>query len=380
MKSVIENKKGIASFYVVAFSTLILLVIAVSFASLVVSQMERSSNADLSQSAYDAAMAGVEDAKLAYMNYRNCKKNPGANSLCGDIIRAMEVEPSCNMVSVMLGRDDVSSEEGVMIREGNADGSGNNMQQYYTCVKINSTPSDQEKTVSVGKPMVFKPEFENVSSNDIKLIKVDWGENNSVPSNLSLAIVQTPGSFQLDDFTYPDNNGGTNVGTVFLLPCPGSNPDLECTNETIMANDLAKSNNKTVSNKPVNILCSDSCSATIVLPDVYNYNSNDIRNELEIVVTSFGGSDDSGNVSIMYCKDGSSCSASNAALISNQFVVDSTGRASNLFKRVRVTLDVEGADESAIAGPLILGDGGLLKNFSVSTEHSNWGDGGEQGP
>ena len=92
-------KKGAASFYVVAFSTLILLIIAASFTALVIAQITRSSNADLAQSAYDSALAGVEDAKLAFYNYQKClaqheteaegiDNNPEVT--CGEIIYAME--------------------------------------------------------------------------------------------------------------------------------------------------------------------------------------------------------------------------------------------------------------------------------------------------
>ena len=65
-------KKGAASFYIVAFSTLILMIIATSFAAIIISEITRTTNDDLSQSAYDSAMAGVEDAKLAFYNYQNC--------------------------------------------------------------------------------------------------------------------------------------------------------------------------------------------------------------------------------------------------------------------------------------------------------------------
>ena len=68
-------KKGAASFYIVAFSTLIMVILATSFATVVMSETTRTSNDDLSQSAYDSALAGVEDAKVAFFNYQNCIKN-----------------------------------------------------------------------------------------------------------------------------------------------------------------------------------------------------------------------------------------------------------------------------------------------------------------
>ena len=70
-------KKGAASFYIVSFSTLILVIIAASFATVIISAITRASNDDLSQSAYDAALAGVEDAKLAFANYQRCLQKTG---------------------------------------------------------------------------------------------------------------------------------------------------------------------------------------------------------------------------------------------------------------------------------------------------------------
>ena len=79
-----KTKKGAASFYVVAFSTLILMIIATSFAAIIISEVTRTSNDDLAQSAYDSAMAGVEDAKTpvrpAGLPRRSTRRRPRAQS------------------------------------------------------------------------------------------------------------------------------------------------------------------------------------------------------------------------------------------------------------------------------------------------------------
>ena len=74
-------KQGAASFYMVAITTLVLVIIATSFAAVIIAEIARTSNDDLAQSAYDAAMAGVEDARLAYYNYSNCIEKGGSE--CG---------------------------------------------------------------------------------------------------------------------------------------------------------------------------------------------------------------------------------------------------------------------------------------------------------
>lgn len=373
MKKAIKNKKGIASFYVVAFSTLILLVIVVSFASLVVSQMTRSSNADLSQSAYDAAMAGVEDAKMAYMNYLNCKRGSGIGD-CGDVVKAIENDsPACNMVSRMLGQGNSNV---VAVTEKNT---SNNMQQYYTCVKIYNNPTEQQNTVSAYQPTVFKPVF--TSDEEIKLIKIQWGKEGDTISSLpklSVSVIQAPESFKADSFTFPHQVGEepstkqrTNMGTVFLEPCKEG-----CDGKTVTYDKVVESNNKVASKSPYKVKCdSGVCVATIRLTEKGSYGDGEWNSEaFEVIVTGYEGEDK--QVTISYCTgaeaEGGTCSEENAVPINNQFIVDSTGRANDLFKRVRVVLDVEGVDGATVAGPLMLGKDGLVKDFSVSTEYSKW--------
>lgn len=378
MISLGDRKKGAASFYIVAISTLILVIVVASFATLIVSQMERTSNADLSQSAYDAAMAGVEDAKLAYLNYKNCKAAgyTAASSVtdgepwnddrdaCSHILYYMN-NPDCDMVAKMLGRT-VNTTEGTAVDEGVR----NNMQQYYTCVKINNQPQDQTKNLQPYETAVFKPVFASGSASEIKKIKVRWGGN----SNLSVTILQAPSGFNFDDFTFPslngDNETGTNLGTVFL-----TSGDTEG-DGSVSEDIVMKSNDKTVThsygleeigNKVYSAKCVDECVATISLPNLYGEGNRDRANGLfEIAIMSFDSSSNSEEpVSISYLNGDDE-----PVSIENQFVVDSTGRANDLYKRVKVTLDAEGQGDLAIGGPLILGDGGLVKNFLVTTEHN----------
>lgn len=382
MISLGDRKKGAASFYIVAISTLILVIVVASFATLIVSQMERTSNADLSQSAYDAAMAGVEDAKLAYLNYKNCKAAgyTAASSVtdgeswnddrdaCSHILYYMN-NPDCDMVAKMLGRT-VNTTEGTAVDEG----ARNNMQQYYTCVKINNQPQDQTKNLQPYETAVFKPVFASGSASEIKKIKVRWGGN----SKLSVTILQAPSDFNFDDFTFPslngDNETGTNLGTVFLARDDGRGDESVSEDVVMKSNDKTVTHsydleeNKDIRNEVRRIKCGDEeCVATISLPNLYGGESIDRANGLfEIAIMSFDSSSNNGEpVSISYLNGDDE-----PVSIENQFVVDSTGRANDLYKRVKVTLDAEGQGDLVIGGPLILGDDGLWKNFSVTTEHN----------
>ena len=149
-----RTKEGAASFYVVAFSTLILMIIATSFAAIIISEVTRTMNDDLSQSAYDSAMAGIEDAKLAFHNYQNCLSqqndgNGGVTERCAEIMRLMNGDDfdseECDMVAKMIER---RGEDGVIIEESNTNNVGNNMQQAYTCVTMTNKISNYWSTLS----------------------------------------------------------------------------------------------------------------------------------------------------------------------------------------------------------------------------------------
>ena len=75
------TKKGVASLYIVIFATILFGVITLSFIRIILSESRQTSNDDLSQSAYDSAMAGVEDAKIAVNRYYQCRTNPSQSEI-----------------------------------------------------------------------------------------------------------------------------------------------------------------------------------------------------------------------------------------------------------------------------------------------------------
>lgn len=321
-------KKGAASFYVIAFSTLILLIIVASFTALVIAQITRSSNADLSQSAYDSALAGVEDAKLAFYNYQNClaqgaeAKVPDDDGTlnCNEIVYIMENTSSCDMVSYVLGRApyDPTNESGseVMIEESNT--SGNNMSQAYTCTKVEMSLKDYRASLSAANQMkITRVKFDDIPANNIKKMKISWGvnsdetqaqysnfakdaDNNSIvrfpsaenfadvanPPVVAVALLQAAETFSLEQFKMV-GDGATNRGMVFLVPT--NSKDIAKTSKAgnyhggfdneknanfINKNALVESNNQQATNLPYVVYCDSSetsdsefmCNAMIELP------------------------------------------------------------------------------------------------------------------
>ena len=438
-------KKGAASFYMVAFSTLILLVVATSFAAIIVSEVTRTANDDLAQSAYDSALAGVEDAKLAFYSYQKCLEQGATETeiddnknevTCGEIIHYMN-NPDCDMVANILGRSvirDESDSEGsgeVMIEE--SVGSGNNMSQAYTCVKIEKELSDYRTTLSSANQMkAVKVKFAGVSANDISSVKVSWFTNQdkmtsdlnysnfsvgdqsgnvvfgslndengaSVPPTISLAMIQTGPDFALDDFekTVGDQ---TNRGMVYLVPAKledlggisGQTDYILVGDEGINANGFLESNNKTARNLPYVVGCNPEsaadfvCSVKIALPKPIGEERN---NDTFVFVVGLPYGTPSTDVSLEFmCADGAKCGAQTitnddgteqesytgvATLDGVQISIDSTGRANDMYRRVEARLEGSTGSSLSLMGPLeLLGtDGALKKDDTVKCEYQKW--------
>ncbi|MBR2725377.1 hypothetical protein IKF12_02530 [Candidatus Saccharibacteria bacterium] len=416
-----KNKKGAASFYIVAFSTLILIIIAMSFAAVIISEMTRTSNDDLAQSAYDSALAGIEDAKLAYYNYRNClRKNPNTQAVKPDSSQSITCEgivwhmknPSCNMVSAILGRES----DTVAVEESNV---GNNMQQYYTCVKIDDTPNDVQGSLSSSKMLkVIEPKFDTSQASDIKKLKIKWysdknmessgfsfanfdntgtggvtykglGQALSAPPTIFVGAIQTSGvSFSFSSFDLT-SNGETNRGMVFLTPTENKAKASSSKENNyygayknnknqIGKNALLKSNDKVSTNLPYVVYCDNlntingndyACEATIELPDPigtrFGYKRN--NDTFRIVLGLPYGVPDTDFSLAFLCGDGKDCNSDEGVLEKDapvatlrdvQIEIDSTGKANDLFRRVEARLEKTDEQNLSIMGPLeLLGAG-----------------------
>lgn len=433
-KKAAKMKKGAASFYMVAFSTLILIIIVTSFAAVIISEVTRTANDDLSQSAYDSALAGVEDAKLVIYQYQKCKKMNDLSPLCTEIIDKIENSSSgsdesarCDAVGKILQRIDKEEGGEVVVQESNV---SNNMSQAYTCVNI-SLPGDYRASTSSTK--VIKTRFEDGVANNVTKVKVSWytapeddlGYNYSnyskssgvafptdiaTPPTIFVSMVQTAKMFDLESFKSTDsettNRGTTNRGTVFLVPAKEKpeKPVNDDANYLVAENDekggnyidkngFLNSNRQQATNKPYVVYCPDNnngnefaCSATIEIPrpigggernsETFDfvvsvpYGSRDSR-ETDFKLDFFCDENEEGCGSKKINPDASPEEKSVAKLDGVQIKIDSTGRANDMFRRVEVRLEGESNYPLSIMGPLeLLKDVPLEKDMGVTSEWS----------
>lgn len=393
-------KRGAVSFYVVAFSTLILVIIAASFTTIILSELARSANDDLAQSAYDAALAGIEDAKVAFANYQECKNSGSGGSKCIDIINLVEKNnEDCLAVGRNLERVNDEDTE-VFIKETTV--GENVMQQAYTCVIMQTELQDYRSSLTESDTVraVRVRLADGVKAKSVKKVRVSWEATNNneiktysypninknkkvsfarlkggrdgdiaIPPIISVGIVQTSSDgFNLEDFEKVES-GETNRGTVFLVPTDktgvaekghGNVADekdeagnyygaYNGSKNIIYSEQMAKTNNRAVKNLPFVVYCENGeCSVEIELP---NPIGGDRSDETFMVVVSLPYGQPNTNFTLeFYCGDGVYCgnmenpggggATSNLATLSGmQVKIDSTGRANNLYRRIEARLE-----------------------------------------
>lgn len=424
-----KTKKGVASFYIVAFSTLILVVIATSFAMVIVSEMTRTANNDLSDSAYDSVLSGTEDAKMAYVSYMRCKEQGvtaprlltgGSNVTCEDIMYWME-NPDCYTVGHILGK--IEKNNSAEVELGTKTGkSGISINQAYTCAKIDVNPPTIRQELDANHAIrITKVKIEG-SANDVKKIKLSWSavrndaklnfanvssdlnrvkfakmttDLPALPPTIEFRMVQTGPTFSMNDFDKTAQTV-TNRATLYLVPAPrnwrynSTDRDnyFSTNNNEITVEQVAQSNDRAATKKPFLIKCGDEkttsdfyCEAVIDMPNVVGGSSR--NDDTFAVAVSLPYQKPETDFTLEFlCSDSTTCASAShsvdattgmrvATTRDTQIEVDVTGRANDLYRRVRTTFNTKDTTFNA-SYPFytlqVLGDSGVEKNMTVTSE------------
>jgi Tfp pilus assembly protein PilX len=369
-KSKNNKQLGAVSLFVVVFAALLLTIITISFVRIMVQDQQQATANDLARSAYDSAQAGVEDAKRAILKAQSICMNGGD---CLDAYSKINSD-TCNLaVGSWIGNNNDNNGE-VAIQNSSTQ---NLLDQAYTCVKIKTNTPDYLGTLAKDSsklvPLAGDGRFNKIkiewfsqndtsssdssidllSSSDAPLLNQnDWPLNR--PPVIRAQMIQFSGDFNLSDFEGSGINGYNN--TLFLYPSAIGLSD----------NLSFATSRKTASFKPVLIQCQGldmnayACSATISLNATVDVENRNTFLNIEALYgkTSYRVSllDDTNSV---------------VDFKNIQPEIDSTGRANDYFKRVKVRVEL---NDTNLTYPIaeVSVSGSFCKSFTVTDNPSDY--------
>ena len=405
-----KTKKGAAAVYIVIFTATLLSIIALSFIRLMITESGRTTNYSLSQSAYNSALAGIEDAKIVLLKAQSCI---GSSSTECKQLTSLIDSGSCDMVGKILGYNTDNNETIIKSKSDQSmSSSAKDFDQAYTCVKISQRTKDYLTTLTADRSIKLIPIRTNGHNNQVNRILISWfsrenytsissslanyasmsssvsdtafnayagasgtygytnGEVASVAPPIQLTLIQTDSKFKLSQF-YSNVGNTTNRGTITLRPTTststkvakwtnGSNHiDTVSADSSTTFNTLAYSANKSI-NSPIDVHCDlannsgYACVADITVPQPVRYSgSTTTRNDntmFLVVNQPYGDPETEVSVELKHCVAGSGVTAQSVSVFDSkcssvnfvdaQSVVDSTGRANDLFRRVEARIEL----------------------------------------
>jgi hypothetical protein len=358
-------QQGSVSLFVVIFAALLIITIATAFIRIMLQDQSQASANDLSKSALDSAYAGVEDTKRAIVEYyqRNCPAQAaGVDTRCdalkGALVAAdVSVDdgwtPNCDATE-KAGVATINDKGEVPVKTDNRDEALN---QAYTCIKVQMNPtkyhgSDLPKLIPLktkdnaafkrikfewhlqqtggSLDLIDGDEMHTQSDGSIAYDMPDrWPANR--PTIMRLQLLQYGANFNPADL---DKKGVDNKNSLTLFLLPTSLPGLTT---AYFSNDLRQSKDsravQPVSCIPAPAVGSYACEITIELPDVGDPPSTNPRNAFLKVDQLYTSGDKHYTITMLN-------DAGTAERFADvQAAVDSTGRANDIFRRIRSYID-----------------------------------------
>ncbi len=388
-----DKQRGAVSLFIVIFSALLITTITVAFVRIMVQNQQQATTIDLSKSALDSAYAGVEDAKRVIVDYQtnNCSNTSEGTKEKKDVCKSLAdvlavSNQECNTIQESGIFPGLTGEKEVIVEQKELGGDDQLLQQAYTCVKIKMDTLDYE-----GKLIANETRMIQLKSNKaFNKVRINWfvaedlqtelsggvSTGPTLPENALLPklssssatvwpkdspplirtqLIQFGDKFQLSDF---DDNAGkkTNNATLFLIP---SKRDGLGGVPFSFADNKRKSKNQ-VPSQPVEIKCEENfdnrfaCSATVGVPDMIGSGTKTAYLLLSAIYntgTTFSVEMLQGNTVVSF--DGI------------QPEVDSTGRANDLFRRVKSRVETGVSSIPPVEAAVDI-SGSLCKAFYIT--------------
>lgn len=350
--------RGGVSMFIIVATFLMVAIIITSFIRLANRDNQMAVDQDLSQSAYDSAQAGVEDAKRALLQWQKaCVESPQSSD-CIKFSAALHQDlesQSCKILSEVFEIGDRNNSE-TLIQTSEGD---REFDQAYTCVKINTETADYLGESPAGSSTLIPLK----STGDFDKIRISWFSEKDAGSD-DISLDNYPGkmlnAFPADS-SWPQNKpsvaraqfiNGDDSGTVFLYPSANAvvSSQFNDISSTVLQTGRQRFDSSVLS--PVR------CARSITEGGYFGYACS------AVVVLGRNIASDSDSVLRLAFQYGQTTNYKVEMLNSDnaivnfkdvQPVVDSTGRANDQFRRVQSRVELGGADQP-------------IPEFAVSTD------------
>jgi hypothetical protein len=369
----LREQSGAVSIFVVIFAALLITVVTVSFLRIMINDQSQASSNDLSQSAYDSALAGVEDAKRALLWYQESCNTQG-KAVC-DTLAGQFNTASCNEALSLSGVIAPGSETGngsqvgeIRVQQSTSSADAD-LDQAYTCVVMNLETDDYIGNLGANQSKLIPLAAKNMDgSTDFDSVTIEWYSaedmsggpsgnyavtlptignarqlpaqsswSNNRPSILRTQLMQFGDDFTLENFDAMTGSSESNANTLFLSPTSG----VTASSESFTARDTRRTDpNGTTSpasstTTPLPVQCRTelsqggyACQLTLTLPQPIGGGERTAYLRLTPFYTA-------SHFRVTLEKSGLA-SKFNAV----QPEIDATGRANDLFRRVVTRVDL----------------------------------------
>lgn len=196
MKSSKNFKKGGVSIFIVMVVGVLVSIMSASFLRLMFRDQEQASKLDLSQSAYDSAQAGVEDAKRFLRIFRSACGSSGTGSFegvtynCNAMRSAIQNESCYTLATAGIGNANGETIVQTNSGAGGASSRDADLNQAYTCVKLRMNTADFLGRTNDGSPSVIN--LKGTAAFDRVRIRWHSRENMTNGNNIALDSLSNP--------------------------------------------------------------------------------------------------------------------------------------------------------------------------------------------
>lgn len=196
MKNSKNFKKGGVSIFIVMVVGVLVSIMSASFLRLMFRDQEQASKLDLSQSAYDSAQAGVEDAKRFLRIFRSaCGPSgtgvfEGVTHNCNAMRSAIQNESCYTLATAGIGNANGETIVQTNSGAGGASSRDADLNQAYTCVKLRMNTADFLGRTNDGSPSVIN--LKGTAAFDRVRIRWHSRENMTNGSNIELDSLRNP--------------------------------------------------------------------------------------------------------------------------------------------------------------------------------------------